>query len=35
MLLVMIEMVMFSGNNQTITVAVGDTLTFNLNYGAG
>ena len=24
-----------SGNNQTITVAVGDTLTFNLNYGAG
>ena len=24
-----------SGNNQTITVAVGDTLTFNLNYAAG
>ena len=24
-----------SGNNQTITVAVGDTLTFDLNYGSG
>ena len=30
---VMIELEMFR-NNQTITVAVGDTLTFNLNYGA-